>query len=142
MDIIDVERLRAAAEREHQLNLEAIARVQRMQESLDGLVPPKGKQPLDSPPKKPAQSNGKKGTLMMAAKEAIAAIEGDFVRMDVEERVRAKHPRMAIKKSSMKSVLSNLIARGEIVLLEKAKGTSPARYSREKPEENEKSRSH
>ena len=131
------ERLKEALDREYKLNLEALERVRRIEESLAGSAsdsPANGKKIASasrarprSNPETPRKSGGK---LISAVREIVRRLEGEFTRQTIENALKADHPELKLPKGSMKAVLKRMVGNGEIKLLLAAQGRRYAKYQR------------
>jgi hypothetical protein len=132
MDTADYKHLKEVAEREYRLNLEAIERVKRMQETppTEGALPvsdSSNRLPMPKMPKIYPRAGGK---IANAVRAVIAAFDGQFTRNDVKLALQARYPVLVVKPGSLKAVMNRLAASGEIKVLVAAMGRRHAVYRR------------
>jgi len=79
-----------------------------------------------------ATSNGKRGSLLTAARQAIAEKHGTFNLRDIENLIKRHDPDLAIRRPSLSSTLLKLVDDGELEVVEKGIGRRASTY-RSKP---------
>ena len=137
MNTVDYERLKEAAELEHRLNMEAIDRVRRMEQSLAGSsIPTSANGKLDdhasavASPKRKRRSSAEGGKVVGVLREAISFQDGEFTRQTLLDQLKLNHPGKTIKDGSLKAALKRLTDSGEIEVVVKAQGRRHATYKR------------
>ncbi len=109
-------RLKKQIEQEYHANLDALERIWRMSKKQSGSTP----------------SNGKRGSLLVAARQAAAEKHGTFNLRDIEESIKRHNPDLTVRRASLSSTLLRLVEDGDLEVVEKGIGRKASTY-RNKP---------
>jgi hypothetical protein len=127
---VDFDKLKEDAEREHQLDLEAIERVRKL---LGKSAAQTGR---NGSPRRRQKNGAGKGKLLKAVRSIVKSQTGVFTRYTVEEGLQKEFPAMAIKHGSLKSVLKRLADDGDMEVVVPPRGRRHAQYRRGKAAPN------
>lgn len=113
----EYDRLKKQIEEEYRANLDALERIWRMSKKQNSAA---------------AASNGKRGSLLVAARQAITQRHGTFNLRDIEEAIKRNNPDLTIRRPSLSSTLLRLVEDGEVEVVERGIGRKASTY-RSKP---------
>ena len=105
-------RLKKQIEEEYRANLDALERIWKMSK----------KQGLS------AMANSKRGSLLIAARQAIAEKHGTFNLRDIEESIKRHNPDLPVRRASLSSTLLRLLEDGDLEVVEKGIGRKASIY--------------
>jgi hypothetical protein len=108
----EYERLRKGIEEEYRLNLDALERVYKWSK----------KHPTAT------ASNGKRGNLLKAARNAVNMKTGIFKLQDIEEAIKRTDSEITIRRPSLSSALLRLVEDGILEVVDRGSGRKGSTY--------------
>jgi hypothetical protein len=108
----EYDRLKKQIEEEYRANLDALERIWRMSKKQGGSAP----------------SNGKRGSLLGAARQAVAEKHGTFNLRDIEDSIKRHNPDLTVRRPSLSSTLLRLVEDGDLEVVEKGIGRKGSTY--------------
>jgi hypothetical protein len=108
----EYDRLKKQIEEEYRTNLDALERIWKMSKKQSGTSP----------------SNGKRGSLLIAARQAATEKHGTFNLRDIEESIKRHHPDLTVRRPSLSSTLLRLVEDGDLEVVEKGIGRKGSIY--------------
>lgn len=109
----EYDRLKKQIEDEYHANLDALERIWKMSK----------KQGTSS-----SSSNGKRGSLLVAARQAVTDKSGTFNIRDIEDLIKKHNPDLMLRRASLSSTLLRLVEDGDLEVVEKGIGRKGSIY--------------
>lgn len=76
------------------------------------------------------ETNGGRGQLLIAIREGLAEIHGQFSVHHIEEIIRKRRPELAVQRSSISGALKRFVDNKEIEIVEAGSGKRPSVYQK------------